>query len=84
MIYFISDTHFNHHNILSYEPESRPFADIHGMNEYIIERWNEKITDEDKQVYIAFCTNVNYGKCTAIDNVVFPSISISSEVIANE
>ena len=36
MIYFISDTHFNHHNILSYEPESRPFTDIHRMNEYII------------------------------------------------
>ena len=51
MIYFISDTHFNHHNILSYEPESRPFADIHGMNEYIIERWNERITDED-DVYV--------------------------------
>lgn len=51
MIYFISDTHFNHHNILAYEPVSRPFKDIHDMNEYIIERWNERITDYD-EVYV--------------------------------
>ena len=51
MIYFTSDTHFNHHNILTYEPVSRPFKDIHDMNEYIIERWNERIADED-DVYV--------------------------------
>ena len=58
MIYFISDTHFNHHNILTYEPVSRPFKDIHDMNEYIIERWNEKVTDYDEEIivmYIRWC-----------------------------
>ena len=38
---------------------------------------------EDQQIYVAFSTNVNYGRCTAIDNVVFPSISISSESAIN-
>ena len=51
MIYFCSDTHFNHNNILTYEPISRPFKDIHAMNNYIINSWNERIDDND-DVYV--------------------------------
>lgn len=48
MIYFTSDCHFNHKNILAYEPESRPFATIEEMNEVIIANWNSVVTAEDE------------------------------------
>ena len=48
MIYCTSDCHFNHKNILSYEPQSRPFATIEEMNETIISNWNSVVTAEDE------------------------------------
>lgn len=45
MIYFIADTHFNHKNIIEYC--KRTFKDILEMNEYIIEKWNSVVKDED-------------------------------------
>lgn len=51
MIYICSDLHFNHLNILKYEPETRPFATIEEMNEKLIENWNSVVTAEDT-VYV--------------------------------
>lgn len=51
MIYFTSDCHFNHLNILKYEPETRPFENIDEMNETIISNWNNKVKPED-EVYV--------------------------------
>ena len=45
--YFISDTHFGHANILKFEPEKRPFANVDEMNEYIIAQWNAIVRPED-------------------------------------
>jgi calcineurin-like phosphoesterase family protein len=42
-----SDLHFNHENILKYEPVSRPFATVEEMNEVLIQNWNSKIKPED-------------------------------------
>jgi calcineurin-like phosphoesterase family protein len=44
-LFYVSDTHFNHRNIISYT--NRPFASVDEMNEEMIRRWNEVVTDED-------------------------------------
>ena len=51
MIYFTSDLHFNHDNILAYEPITRPFATIDEMNETLIANWNGVVKPEDT-VYV--------------------------------
>lgn len=44
-IWVISDTHFNHENIIKYC--NRPFHNVHEMNEAIVENWNKEIKPED-------------------------------------
>lgn len=47
MIWFTSDTHFGHKNILKYESTSRPFVDTDAMDEIIIRNWNSVVDPED-------------------------------------
>lgn len=51
MIWVTSDLHFNHINILKYEPESRPFDSVEEMNEELITRWNLVVRPTDT-VYV--------------------------------
>ena len=51
MIWVTSDLHFNHVNILKYEPESRPFDSVEEMNEELITRWNLVVKPTDT-VYV--------------------------------
>ena len=44
-IFFTSDTHFGHANILKYC--QRPFDDIDSMNEALIKNWNSVVKDND-------------------------------------
>lgn len=50
-IWFISDTHFNHANMMKFVREdgspARPFSSVEEMNEVMIDRWNAvvKVTD---------------------------------------
>lgn len=47
MIYFTSDLHFYHRNIMKYSPAFRDFKDIDEMNEALIAYWNSIVTPED-------------------------------------
>ena len=67
MIYFTSDCHFNHKNILAYEPESRPFATIEEMNEVIIANWNSVVTAEDEVWVLG---DFFMGQLTAIEPIL--------------
>ena len=49
MIYYISDTHFGHENVIWMC--DRPFRDIDEMNSVLIERWNAKVKGNDT-VYV--------------------------------
>lgn len=49
-VYFISDTHFSHTNVIDYE--KRPFDNIIVMNAYMIERWNETVQPNDTVFFL--------------------------------
>jgi calcineurin-like phosphoesterase family protein len=44
--YWTSDLHLGHANIIRYC--RRPFADVETMNEALIERWNDTVTEADE------------------------------------
>lgn len=51
-IWFISDTHFNHDNILKFTDKAgayirSKFSNVEEMNEYIVDRWNSVVKDGD-------------------------------------
>lgn len=49
-IFVISDTHFNHQNIISFC--SRPFKTADEMNWEIVERWNSVVRPQDKVYHL--------------------------------
>jgi len=44
-IWFTSDTHFGHANIIKFC--GRPFVDVEQMNKQLIKRWNEQVGKDD-------------------------------------
>jgi calcineurin-like phosphoesterase family protein len=50
-VWFTSDTHFGHANIIKWAPETRPYADAEDMNEKMVAEWNSKVGPDDL-VYI--------------------------------
>lgn len=45
MIYFFSDTHFNHSHIIEYC--NRPFNNVNKMNNTLIINWNSVVKKDD-------------------------------------
>jgi calcineurin-like phosphoesterase family protein len=53
-VFFTSDTHFNHTNIIRYC--QRPFNDVAEMNETLIGNWNQTVGNEDIVFHLGdFC-----------------------------
>lgn len=55
-VFLISDTHFNHGNILTFKDENgnplRVFNDVIEMNEVMVERWNARVQPKDKVYHL--------------------------------
>ena len=67
MIWTTSDQHFNHKNILKYEPTSRPFETVEEMNKVLIERWNSVVKPKDMVIH---CGDLFMGIPDEIDRIL--------------
>lgn len=65
-IYVISDTHFNHTNIIAYC--NRPFLSVEEMNEALVYNWNKTVKDTD----IVYCLG-DFALCNKQDIEKFVS-----------
>lgn len=64
-IWFTSDTHFGHANILKYE--KRPFKNIDEMNEFFINRWNSLVKPDDIVFHLG---DIMFGGTEVFEKVV--------------
>jgi calcineurin-like phosphoesterase family protein len=94
LIYFTSDTHFYHTNIIGYC--NRPFSSVEEMNAAIIKNWNDKVSKDDV-VYvlgdvgfaqpleiIALINSLNGSKNLVVSNMriseCFNNIEVMTEI----
>jgi len=56
MIYFTSDQHFGHKNIITYS--NRPFENEREMDNYIINKYNERVSPDDTVYHLG-----DFGIC---------------------
>lgn len=61
-IFFVSDTHFGHANIIKYS--QRPFLDVEDMNEKMVEAWNNTVQQGDIVYHLGDVAFMNYYKFT--------------------
>lgn len=64
MVYFISDTHFGHENIIKLC--NRPFISVDDMNTYMVDKWRETVSNRDK-VYIV---GDLFYRCKSIESIL--------------
>lgn len=63
-IFFTSDTHFNHFNILKYC--NRPFSNLEDMNNTIITNWNNVVSPTDTVYHLGDFIFEKYGGVDSI------------------
>ena len=64
-IFFVSDTHFCHENIIKYC--KRPFKDIEENDEELIRRWNEKVPKDGIVFHLG---DVAFGNTNRVDEIL--------------
>lgn len=52
-IYFYSDPHFGHKNVIKYD--NRPFKDIQDMNNKLIDKYNKVVKNDDLVIWVGDC-----------------------------
>ncbi|WP_196886502.1 metallophosphoesterase [Aureivirga sp. CE67] len=63
-IFFTSDNHFGHKNILKFS--NRPFDSVQEMDEYMIQKWNEKVGENDEVYHLGDVGFYSSGKMRKI------------------
>jgi len=69
MIYFTSDLHFHHNNILKYT--TRPYASLDEMHEDIIKQWNAVVTPEDTTYHLGDFTFATPSKAGLVKDILY-------------
>lgn len=67
-IFFSSDHHFFHSNIIKYC--SRPFADVDSMNAEMAQRWNDVVGKEDLVIYVGDMTAGLRGRISEFSELI--------------
>jgi calcineurin-like phosphoesterase family protein len=62
-VFFASDTHFSHANIIKYC--SRPYADVEEMDEALIANWNARVRPGDRIYHLGDFAFRNHGEILA-------------------
>lgn len=50
-MYLTSDLHFFHKNVLRFCPDTRSFADTDEMNQFLVDKWNEKANKRGTKMF---------------------------------
>ena len=75
-MWFISDTHFSHKNIIQFCRGE--FSSIDEMNEYMIEQWNARIGPRDRVIH---CGDIFFGSKNAFLENIAPRLNGHIELV---
>lgn len=67
-MWFTSDTHFNHRNIIKFC--NRPFIDMSDMEEQLIDRWNSKVSYNDTIYHLGDFSFTKWKGSTSVDSLL--------------